>query len=111
MSTPTQKEEIVSVAEMYGDAINGGRREEADSACNQLEEMLRAMDQTTRMRVLPDLCQHPSCSVRLWAATYLSAHNPELAERTLIDLTQKKSLISLVAEMNLDRHRNGQLET
>jgi hypothetical protein len=47
----------------------------------------------------------------MWAATYLSSINPDLAEATLVGCTQESSLIGLVAEVTLDRHRNGQLET
>ncbi|MGG5578833.1 DUF2019 domain-containing protein [Myroides sp. C15-4] len=94
----------------WGKAIAVGDKKKANKLHKKIQDLYNKAKELNHTNVFSELLSEPDESVRLWAATFTLNLFPDLAERTLEDLSELTSITGLSAETTLDLWRQGMLD-
>lgn len=103
--------EYITSARMYGECIKKGRFKESDKHFNSIEKTFFKIKYFKKQGLdkIAELLSSENESVRLWASSHLLNHPEYSSIQVLEGLKESPSILSLTAEVTLDRWRNGEI--
>lgn len=93
----------------WGKAIAVGDKKNVNKLHKKIQDLYTKAKELNHTNVFSELLSYPDENVRLWAATFTLKSFPDLAERTLEDLSKLTSITGLSAKTTLDLWRQGML--
>ena len=103
------KENFLNNAIEHGKAIALGDYKKANKIHKKMKILCSQAEKNNWKEVFSELLNESDESVRLWAATFTLKVLPNLAEKSLTDLSKSSSITGLTAKTTLHLWREGKL--
>ena len=102
MDSRSSREKYIAAAIAYGQAMDDGDSETANSKYDEVIEAFRDIEAAGKTQsALLDLLDHSSPHVRGWAATHLLSHQPRRASTVILEISKLGGIVGLDAKMVL----------
>ncbi|QEH40230.1 DUF2019 domain-containing protein [Chitinophaga sp. XS-30] len=103
------KAKFLDKAIEHGNAISVGDHKKANKIHKKIQALYNQAKEQNQADVFSELLDNADENVRLWAATFTLKVFPELAEKSLISLSELSSITGLSAKTTLHLWKEGKL--
>lgn len=94
----------------HGKAIANGDHKQANKLNNKLQSIYVKTWKQNWQNIFGELINHDDENVRLWAATFSLKSTPDLAEKTLQELSELTNITGLTAQTTLRLWKEDKLD-
>lgn len=110
MTIEELKNKFLETATLYGNAILVGEHKVANRLHGKLMKIYQDANQNNASSLFEAFLDNKNDSISLWSSTFLLRSRPELAIKTLKELSLKPTIFATTARITLDLWNKGKLE-